>query len=937
MLFPQFRPALIAAACAFLCGSANSDDKTAPPPRPTKSAARPDDKKPSKPIADDREQIRKELEARFAGRPPEQALTILEQLAQEWAARKGAYEVARHRFAVQTSELAKARQRLNDHKLPAVTVPPALRAADVGAAIQVAQELAAGHAERVKHLEAVRAALGAVVKAGEEFAGAVRAADNHLFAMQTAAALAKGAPGDKMPPAFAAPALADAAQRLKAAADEVKNGVDGAKAESGTVEKEFAAAKTAADTATAKLDALKATQTDALAAFAYEDRLKGMAAAPLADEFNRLRKELAEKSAAIRGDEDDYKKAAAPVAEARAKLDAVKDPLPPEEKAGPPLPPLEAAAKKLFAAQQHLAARARVIDERTEKAAALVAAFDEQEKKALAYSTTLDGLRGTARHLAAAAAEIERRVGRGDLEPAKVPDGVSEAVGATGARAKFDAEAGALQAALLRLRKERDALRKPDAEAEGEKALVAALLANVNERIDLHTDLKRLAADYAATRAARSESEQKRLEQRAADRVAKEAPRWDVALALDRSGQSADIASLLGAYYKELVELDEKDENLKRQKEALGKLVGLTQKEAVDVAKLRTLLEKKIGHPGPAQRFDAWLAARLAPEGLRAEADAYHAEVSRLDAVGGSNARRVQALTGNAPEASKTTEQTKLPADGGEIGAARRELLEARVRGLVTLGVKIGLVLFGALVVSRLAMFLLRRAVRGGTDDAGNPAPVLRPLRGVLRLCVWFAAIAVVLSVLGYDVTALVVALAVVALAAALAVRPMIADVLGSIVIFAERRFKVGDVVRLGGGEPARVAGLTWRSTSLKNANGLVSSVPNRAVAEATVENLSRGTETYDTLTVTVSTDKDAAKVINVIRSSLAQCKNLSADQGVTVVSYVQRGAVKVVQYRFWWFLKDYETRNKTRDEVFARIAVGLAHEDMTGIEIALA
>jgi hypothetical protein len=54
-------------------------------------------------------------------------------------------------------------------------------------------------------------------------------------------------------------------------------------------------------------------------------------------------------------------------------------------------------------------------------------------------------------------------------------------------------------------------------------------------------------------------------------------------------------------------------------------------------------------------------------------------------------------------------------------------------------------------------------------------------------------------------------------------------------------------------------------------------------------------------------------------------------------VSYVQKGAVKLVQYRFWWFLKDYEQRNKTRDEVFARIAVGLAHEDMSGIEIALA
>ena len=114
-------------------------------------------------------------------------------------------------------------------------------------------------------------------------------------------------------------------------------------------------------------------------------------------------------------------------------------------------------------------------------------------------------------------------------------------------------------------------------------------------------------------------------------------------------------------------------------------------------------------------------------------------------------------------------------------------------------------------------------------------------------------------------------------------------------------------------------------------------SVPTRKVTEATVENLSRGAETYDSLAVTISTDKDAGKVINVIRGAMAQCKNVSPDHGVSVVSYNHKGPVKVVQYRFWWFLKDYEQRNKTRDEVFARIAVGLAHEDMTGIEIALA
>ncbi len=894
MFLTRLRPALLVAACALLCGPGRPDD-TAPAPRP---------------VANDPEQIRKELEARLAGQPPERAIAVLEQLAQEWTARKGAIEVAYHRFGTHAEELSKAKQRLGDLKEPA-PVPVVLRAADIANTTKAAQDAAEGHQQRVKQLETVKTALGAVSKAGDEFATAAGSADEHLFKMQTAAGLAKSVPADKLPAALTAKALTDAAVQLKTRAAEVKTTADKAKSEVEQREKELTAARTAAEAASAQLESLKGRQSELAASLAYEDRLKGLAAGPLADEFTKLRKELTPAATALKAAEADYAKSAGSVAEARAKFDAVSDPIPPATQPGGPIP-------ALVAAQQHLTARLRTFDERAERSAALVAALDEQEKKAMAYSAALDDLRRAAGQLAAVAGEIERRVGRGDLDPAKVPEGVAEASAATGTRAKLDADATALQAALIQLRKDREQLRKPDTEAEGAKALVAALLANVAERLALHAELQRLAADYATARKDRPEAEQKRIEQRAADRMTKEAEKWDMALALDRSKLSTDIAGLLTAYYKELVELEEKDENLKRQKEALEKLVELTRKEAGDVGKLQSLLGKETAPSEPARWFFAWLAARLAPDGLKAEADAYHTEAARVGAVGGANARRVQALT-------------------SDIGKTRVELLEARFRGLVVLAVKIALVLLAAIILPRLAMLILRRAIRGGTDDAGNPAPVLRPLYGVLRLAAWATALAVVLSTLGYDVTALVAALAVVALALALAARPMIADALGSVAVSAERRFKLGDVVRVSGGEPARVVELTWRSTALKNANGVVSSVPNRTIAEATVENLTRGTEAYDTLTVTVSTDKDAGKVINVIRAAMAQCKNLSADQGVTVVSYVQKGAVKLVQYRFWWFLKDYEARNKTRDEVFARIAVGLAHEDMSGIEIALA
>ncbi len=925
MLPTRIRPAGVAllASCLCLSGTGRSDEiEKAPPPRP---------------VVDDHEQIRKELEAKLAGRAPAEVLAFVERLAQEWPARKGAYEVAHSRFKVHAAELKAAQQRLDGLKPPPEQTPLVLRPADVEAAVKDAQTRADHSAARVKYLEELKNALAAVVAAGTAFDRAVTAADEHLLKMRTAAALAAKTGAATLPDAVATKQLDDAVRTLTTLSVEMRPTVVKAQVGLVALANEPAHAKAIAAFAAAKLIELKDAQAETLAALKFAEETRSLTPAQLAGRFTELRKQLAEKIAAIEGDNKEY-------AEARARAEirkigyALSDPFAGAGKEPavvvPSASPLEATAGKLLAVQQYLAARVRAIDTRAEEALTIVATLDELEKKAKAYSNTLNDARLLAGQTTTLASEIGRRVGTGDIEPGKVPDGTAEAVTFTG-RAKLDADATDVQTVLDQLRQERDALRKPDLATQNIKTVARQLLAQVNDRIELLAEQKRLAAHYATARKDRPEAEQKRLDQHAIERMNRDESEWDWVLACDRSKPGADASELLAAYYKELIDHDERAENLNRQRETLAGLVKLTQREADDVAKLRVLLEKRTAASEDAKAWDAWLAVRLAP-GLKGEAEVYHEETARLNAVAGVNARRVESLTGNAPTDASKAEQTKLPANGGEIGRARNELSQARLHGLRTTAIKINIIILGALLIPRLLLRILGRAIRGGTDETGNPSPVLASLRGVLKAGTWLAAIALVLSILGYDVTALVIALAIGVLAVALAARPMIADVLGSVVIFAERRFKVGDVVRLGTGEPARVVGLTWRSTALKNTSGLVVSVPNRTVTETTVENLSKGAETYDAIAVTVSTDKDAGKVINVIRGAVVQCKNVSADNGVTVMRYHQKGGVKVVEYRFWWFLKDYEMRNKTRDEVFARIALGLAHEDMTGIEIML-
>jgi small-conductance mechanosensitive channel len=144
-------------------------------------------------------------------------------------------------------------------------------------------------------------------------------------------------------------------------------------------------------------------------------------------------------------------------------------------------------------------------------------------------------------------------------------------------------------------------------------------------------------------------------------------------------------------------------------------------------------------------------------------------------------------------------------------------------------------------------------------------------------------------------------------------------------------------VIRLGATDPARVIGLRWRSTQLQTPDGLTVTIPNRRVIEATTQNLTKGSSTYDSMSVSVTTQKDVNQVLAVIESAMTACEHLASNGGTSVREFNQKGETKTIKYRFWWFLKDYDSRNKTRDEIFARITSSLTGADMAGTEISLA
>jgi small-conductance mechanosensitive channel len=1000
------------------------------------------------------EQKRLLMEKAYAHMRPDAMLADLVRLSEEGDGLKGNYEVALSRFSDHAATVAGLRKALDAQKQPEGQIPQITRAEDVEVAARSIQELTDFYAARVKALEDLSAELTALTAQGGEFEADAAVSSDHLFKMNVIAALLTkaGVSEDRFPDGARPKRLAEAADRQARSAAEVQTAKEKARGEIGELAKRLAEARQVGDAAAKQLANLNQSRQATTAALKWEEQLKGMTAALVAEAFTKTRKDLAAKGQRLLSDQAEYKKVVARAADARNKLDGLKDPfLRQAEEQGqaerlniagelhkeagldrpasnapgsPPAQPkkvvgdkpvepekkaesdrrteLEKTTDGLAGFQQLLAARARVLDEREEKTKELLAALDDLEKKAGAYRAALAEARQLALGLTAAALDVKRRVGKGELPWNKTPDGVTDALRVEG-RAQLDADTAGVLSVLAQVEQEREKLRRPDPDADVLKTVTKDLLALVGRRLDLLADLKTLRTEYQRDKKDRPPSELKRLDRLASDRQSSDATSAERLLRIDASQSSRALEELLASHYRELIEIEEMSDNLKNQKDRIEQLIELTQKGSAAVTDALPLLERQVARlqaareeelvlararlkpdqadgllkayqsksgrllPKPVpvgdkeksekvaemagmmferlvqleavRRWQEVLAARLAPTGLKAEAGAYQDELARVNAAAAANARRVAALTGTEPselDQSATAEADKARVIGGEIGKTRQELTRVQTDGVKAIGIRIAAILLAALLLPRALLWVIRRALGAGKDgqDAGM---VLSTLRTFLRVGVWVSALALALRVLGFDVTAIVAGLGIGGLAIGLAAQPMIADVIAAVIILAEGKFKIGDVIKLGGDDPAKVIGLSWRSTQLRSKDGLVVNIPNRRVTDQAVQNLTRGIETYDTLDVTLTTQREVSKVITVIRQALEECKYLTADHGISVREFTHKGETKVVKYRFWWFVRDYEARNKTRDEVFTRISARLFEEDLKGTEVTLA
>jgi len=115
---------------------------------------------------------------------------------------------------------------------------------------------------------------------------------------------------------------------------------------------------------------------------------------------------------------------------------------------------------------------------------------------------------------------------------------------------------------------------------------------------------------------------------------------------------------------------------------------------------------------------------------------------------------------------------------------------------------------------------------------------VIDLVRKTVKIAIWIVAVIFIAqNLFNLNVTALLTGAGVAGLAVAFAAQNTIANIFGAITIISDKTFKIGQMVKIGDASGA-VEAVGFRSTRLRSPDGTVWHIPNRAVADSTIENI---------------------------------------------------------------------------------------------------
>jgi MscS family membrane protein len=223
-----------------------------------------------------------------------------------------------------------------------------------------------------------------------------------------------------------------------------------------------------------------------------------------------------------------------------------------------------------------------------------------------------------------------------------------------------------------------------------------------------------------------------------------------------------------------------------------------------------------------------------------------------------------------------------------------------------------GLIIFVAVSLTFLSIKLIDAALgywrqrAKATEDEQFNKELLPMIRNSLKVFVILVAFLVTSQNLGLNITGLVASLSIGGLALGLAAQDTLANLFGAVSVLVDKPFRIGDRIQLDNVDGV-VEQIGFRSTRVRNQDGHLVTIPNKAVGNATITNIALRPNIRTLMNVGITYDTPTEKVKRALQilEEVYRSNPMTLDVWISFNKFAD--SALNIQIIHWWNSTDYK------------------------------
>jgi small-conductance mechanosensitive channel len=217
--------------------------------------------------------------------------------------------------------------------------------------------------------------------------------------------------------------------------------------------------------------------------------------------------------------------------------------------------------------------------------------------------------------------------------------------------------------------------------------------------------------------------------------------------------------------------------------------------------------------------------------------------------------------------------------------------------------------LIAAYIVTRL----LKGVILGLGKSYNLPPQTTRMIVSLLTYVIFILSLVIVLAVFDIQLYPLILSLGVISAVIVLGSQLLISNLLGGTVVYIEKPFLKGDLIRVGDNLGV-VQGVSIRATTLKGLNGLEITIPNSTFLTTPVTNYTRTKQYLVKVPFTMPRDINLSGLVDAIKSHASSIPGFAADREKQLL---KMGISKDdIQYELHFWVTDPRQSDDARSRV---------------------